>query len=80
MGKNIFHSICNRASVVIIFICDVIEIIGTWEFTWTYHFLNTPSLSLMIFYAASDMLHFKLASAILCQSTTFSWNMFCITN
>jgi len=75
MGKNMQESI-----VVIRFICDEIEIIGTWEFTWTDYFLNTPSLSLMIFYAASDMLQFILASSILCLSTKFSWNMFCITN
>ena len=34
----------------------------------------------MIFYAASNMLQFILASSILCQSTKFSWNMFGITN
>ena len=59
---------------------DVIKIIGTWEFTWIDLLLNTPSLSLMIFFnAASDILQFILASSILCRSP-FSWNMFCITN
>ena len=70
----------QESIVVIRFIYDGIEIIGTWEFTWTDHVLNTPSLSLMIFYATSDMLQFILASSILCQSTKFSWNMFCIAN
>ena len=72
----------QESIVVIRFIRDGIEIlvIGTWEFTWTDHFRNTPSLSLMIFYAASDMLQFILASSILCQSTKFTWNLFCITN
>ena len=65
----------QESIVVIRFICDGKEIIGTWEFTWTDHFLNTPSLSLMIFYAASDMLQFILAFSILCLSTKFSWNM-----
>ena len=65
---------------VIRFICNGIEILGTLEFTWTDHFLNTLSLSLIIFYAASEMLQYILASSILCQSTKFSWNMFCLTN
>ena len=73
----------QESIVVIIFLSDRIEVhlIRNLEFTWTDHFLNTPSLSLMIFfYAASDMLQFILASSILFQSTKFSWNMFCITN
>ena len=79
-GQEKFSKYMQESIVVIRFICDGIEIIGTWEYTWTDHFLNTPSLSLMIFHAASDMLQFILASSILCQSTKFSWNMFGITN
>ena len=49
MDKKIFQIICKRALLLIRFICDRIEIIGTLEFTWTDLFLKTPSLLLMIF-------------------------------
>ena len=64
-GKKFFQGICKRALLVIRFTCDGIEIIGTWGFTWTDLFLNISSLSLMIFYAANDMLQFILASSII---------------
>ena len=41
MDKKNFQSICKRAVLLIRFTCDGIEIIGTWEFTWT-DFSSTP--------------------------------------